>query len=571
MSKGLVLFLLSLVYKGFGAEIVRLSPHPVRAFQGSHALFQWILNKHRPSRADFQRLVFGIWRNGYLASYILSVTKDGEVIPNPGLRDEVPSLAERVQWIGDLAKSVASFQISQIEPEDQMDYGLRLEFATLRDSQSDFLSLRVEAGKISAITATLSPPFSADPGSNNSFRCEFQIGDSDKSVYDGLAVGTWKRGGIYMTLLTLTKTKKIIFNPKLDQELPKYVGRVQAKTWSNKTSNTSTLLIEFRDVRQSDEKTYGCHMFFGPFQGSLGASVWINVEGHGVRHKRQIAEESFEVRVGESVRFPCYALSEVKQLDGAFKAAYWSYWSLKRCYSENIKWCWMVGMNGTGIIQVNDTGPYANRMTLFSNGSLEIVNVKPSDETVYRCTVERTNYASPRLRFFSIKVDSRVPPKISLRSLDEVRVHKGNVLYLKCDAEGSPTPIIVWRKDGHVLNNSIGVNEHFIMENATKADAGAYECVASNSVGSDSYMVIVRILPIKEARPKSILTKEGLAGGAIAAIVVGGVIGISLIIAIIWCVRRMQVHQNRQGRIARPEVSARGEEEENLSMERAEP
>ena len=35
------------------------------------------------------------------------------------------------------------------------------------------------------------------------------------------------------------------------------------------------------------------------------------------------------------------------------------------------------------------------------------------------------------------------------------------------------------------------------MENATNADAGAYECVASNSVGSDSYMVIVHILSIK--------------------------------------------------------------------------
>ena len=82
-----------------------------------------------------------------------------------------------------------------------------------------------------------------------------------------------------MTLLTLTKNETIILNPKLDQEVPKYIGRVQAKIWSIKTSNTSALSIEFRDLRQSDEKTYGCRMFFGPFQGSLGASVWINVEG----------------------------------------------------------------------------------------------------------------------------------------------------------------------------------------------------------------------------------------------------------------------------------------------------
>ncbi|XP_068686392.1 uncharacterized protein [Montipora foliosa] len=553
MSKTLVLFLLLLVHEGLSAGIIRLSSHPVRAFQGSDALFQWILNKHRPARHDFERLVFGIWRNGYLASYIVSVTKDGKVIQNPNLRDEFPSLVERVQWKGDLAKSIAVFQISHVELEDQMHYGLRLEFAALRYSRSDFLSLRVEEKGRSAITATLSPPLSAAPRSNASFRCEFQVGDSDKSVYDGITVGTWKRGGLYMTLLTLTNTKMIVLNPKLDQEVPKYVGRVQAKTWSNKTSNTSTLSIEFTDVRQSDEKTYGCRMFLGAFQGSLGASLWINAEGHSEKHKRQIAEDYFVVhaRVGESVRLPCNALSDVKKLDGAFKAVHWSYSSSEKCY--NTKWCWMAGMNGTGITQVNDTGPYANRMTLFSNGSLEIVKVKPSDETDYKCSVERTNYASPRRRFPSLKVDSRVPPKITSRSPDEVKVYEGESLHLKCDAEGTPNPIIVWRKDGDVLENTTVVKEHFILENATKADAGAYVCVASNSIGSDSYMVVVSIMLTggPGPGPKATSTKEGLTGGEIAGIVLGIVTVIAIVIIVICCWKRKVRYYKQQIVIAK--------------------
>lgn len=574
MSKTLVSFLLLLAHEGFSAEIVRLSPHPVRAFQGSDALFQWSLNKHRPARHDFERLVFGIWRNGYLASYIISVTKDGEVIPNPGLRDEFPSLAERVQWKGDLAKSIAAFQISHIEPEDQMDYGLRLEFATLRDSHSDFLSLRVEAERKSAITATLLPQLAVAPGSNTSFLCEFQVGDSDKSVYDGITVGTWKRGGIYMTLLTLTKTKTIIPNPKLDQEMPKHVGRFWAKTSSSKTSNTTTLSVEFGDLKQYHEKIYGCRMFFGPFQGSLGASVWINVEDHSGQLKGRIAEESFEVRVGEFVRLPCQALSEVNQKDGEFKVVYWVYCSSKKCHGEHIKWSWMAGMKRTGITRVDDKGPYANRTTLFLNGTLEIANVKPSDETVYRCTVESRNYTSPRSRFFWLKVDSRVPPKITSRSPDEVNVHEGNVLYLKCDADGMPTPTIVWRKNGLALENTAVFNKNFLLENATKADAGAYECVASNSVGSDNYTVIVTILPTEGSGPTRTPTKEvlvspsprkSLTESQVVKIVAGVVSAFLIIMVITFCVWKRKVCHDSQGGITKKAFNGTVPEEESLA------
>ena len=93
-----------------------------------------------------------------------------------------------------------------------------------------------------------------------------------------------------------------------------------------------------------------------------------------------------------------------------------------------------------------------------------------------------------------------MPPKITSRSPDEVNVHEGNVLYLKCDADGMPTPTIVWRKNGLALENTAVFNKNFLLENATKADAGAYECVASNSVGSDNYTVIVTILPTEGKR-----------------------------------------------------------------------
>ena len=104
------------------------------------------------------------------------------------------------------------------------------------------------------------------------------MGDEDKLVYDGVAVGIWERGGIYLTLLTLTRNETIIINPKLDQEVPEYQGRVHAKTWFNKTSNTSMMSVKIKDVRESDRRSFGCTMYFGPYKGSLGAYLQTHVK-----------------------------------------------------------------------------------------------------------------------------------------------------------------------------------------------------------------------------------------------------------------------------------------------------
>ena len=116
----------------------------MRAFEGSDALFQWVLSKDLTSRPDFQGLVFGLWKNGYLAIYLITVTKARRIILNPGLKDEAPQLDGRVQWKGDLSKSLAAFQISQVNAKDQMDYGIVLDFGPYRNSLSDSIRLEVK-------------------------------------------------------------------------------------------------------------------------------------------------------------------------------------------------------------------------------------------------------------------------------------------------------------------------------------------------------------------------------------------------------------------------------------------
>ena len=83
-------------------------------------------------------------------------------------------------------------------------------------------------------------------------------------------------------------------------------------------------------------------------------------------------------------------------------------------------------------------------------------------------------------------------PEITSRSQSEVTALEGHVLYLKCEATGIPPPIVTWRRNGHVIQNRT-TQTNYIRQNVTTAAEGVYECEASNSIGTDSYMVVVKI------------------------------------------------------------------------------
>ena len=85
-----------------------------------------------------------------------------------------------------------------------------------------------------------------------------------------------------------------------------------------------------------------------------------------------------------------------------------------------------------------------------------------------------------------------MPPTIAKRSRDDVTVVEGNALYLLCEAEGNPKPLVSWEKQGKLLQRSLNETNFFIHD-ARNTDAGIYECKASNSVGTVSYKVEVTI------------------------------------------------------------------------------
>ncbi|KAJ7381384.1 hypothetical protein OS493_001518 [Desmophyllum pertusum] len=365
-----LLFILT-IQQGFDAKIIRVSSDPVRAFEGSDALFQWTISKDLTSRPDFKGLVFGLWKNGYLATYLTTVTSTKRVILNPGLKDEAPQLDGRVQWKGDLSKSLAAFQISHVSAHDQMDYGLLLNFGPYKKSLSDSVRLEVKE-RSSLITALPSLPISVRPGENATFRCEFHVLEKDKGHYAGVAVGIWGKGGITLTLMTVTSEGDVIMNPKLDEEGPEYIQRVHAQLSSNKTdSDTQSILsVVLADVTESHERSYGCSMFFGPFREPIGSFVSLDVQdlsnSNGLSLESNSSQESLGVRVGKNISIPCPVLAEVIKLDGTFKASYWSYCVSSICTSTETKWMWLAGMNSHGATKVTNEGRYANRIKLDS-------------------------------------------------------------------------------------------------------------------------------------------------------------------------------------------------------------
>ena len=130
--------------------------------------------------------------------------------------------------------------------------------------------------------------------------------------------------------------------------------------------------------------------------------------------KNNSSQDSFEVRVGKSIMIPCPVLAEVIQMDGTFKASYWSYCVSKSCTTTETKWLWLAGMNSDGATKVAHEGRYANRINLTGNGTLEINNVQTSDATDYRCTVRRINYTSPLVYFVTLVVNASGKSCISL-------------------------------------------------------------------------------------------------------------------------------------------------------------
>ncbi|XP_069721280.1 immunoglobulin superfamily member 10 isoform X2 [Phaenicophaeus curvirostris] len=141
------------------------------------------------------------------------------------------------------------------------------------------------------------------------------------------------------------------------------------------------------------------------------------------------------------------------------------------------------------------------KLFLFSNGTLHLNNIVPSDSGNYECIA--TSSTGSERRVVSLVVEHRdTLPKIATASQGMTQLNFGEKLLLNCTATGEPKPRIIWRLPSkavvdqwHRMGSRIHVypNGSLVIEAVTEKDAGDYLCVARNKIGDDLILMKVSI------------------------------------------------------------------------------
>ncbi|XP_041778640.1 lachesin-like isoform X1 [Anopheles merus] len=129
---------------------------------------------------------------------------------------------------------------------------------------------------------------------------------------------------------------------------------------------------------------------------------------------------------------------------------------------------------------------------------LRIRDVKESDKGWYMCQVN-TDPMRNQIGYLNVVV----PPNIlDYPTSTDMVVREGSNVTLKCAASGSPTPSIIWRREGNepISAGATSLNSStFSISRVNRLHMGAYLCIASNGIPpsvSKRVMLIVHFPPM---------------------------------------------------------------------------
>ncbi|PVD21525.1 hypothetical protein C0Q70_17323 [Pomacea canaliculata] len=157
-----------------------------------------------------------------------------------------------------------------------------------------------------------------------------------------------------------------------------------------------------------------------------------------------------------------------------------------------------------------DTVNMADHYSLVGAGTLAIDASKVEDAGKYTCTA--TNPAGKQTR--DIRLVVHAPPSLPDALSNYTDIVEGNTVILPCPALGTPTPRIVWSKNGVPLTDSelglqVLADGSLEIDNVKAEDSALYTCRAENVAGNVSYAVELKIL----VPPKLIGPDVGPSGG----------------------------------------------------------
>ncbi|XP_065828951.1 contactin-3-like isoform X2 [Oscarella lobularis] len=108
------------------------------------------------------------------------------------------------------------------------------------------------------------------------------------------------------------------------------------------------------------------------------------------------------------------------------------------------------------------------------NRALQINNVRTTDAGIYKCQSNSiTRTATLTVLVPSVIVNGPVTTQSLI----------GVAVTLRCNVTGSPTPAIVWYKDGSSYPTAAEIDGSLIIGQVREADSGVYQCRASNKAG----------------------------------------------------------------------------------------
>ncbi|XP_022083672.1 basement membrane-specific heparan sulfate proteoglycan core protein-like isoform X3 [Acanthaster planci] len=149
-----------------------------------------------------------------------------------------------------------------------------------------------------------------------------------------------------------------------------------------------------------------------------------------------------------------------------------------------------------------------SEMVVNSEAILVLHNLTSQDSGFYQCMAENDAGVAEA----SAKITVMARPQITQMPLN-MTLNRGDPFELICQATGSPQPRVTWeRKDGkRVLMRRSESTALLSQESASTSDAGIYYCKATNSLGSTTQMVHVRVLvpPRWNEKPISKTVTEG--------------------------------------------------------------
>lgn len=128
----------------------------------------------------------------------------------------------------------------------------------------------------------------------------------------------------------------------------------------------------------------------------------------------------------------------------------------------------------------NET-PTPERIRLWSNGSLQISQLQPSDTGDYTCAL-KTDNDTDVTKMHSIIV--QYPPTVQTEPEGNIELPIGAVFQVICEARGVPQPKLYWRWNDKLVDNQlIGSRLSIQIEVGSREQSGPIECVANNSIG----------------------------------------------------------------------------------------